>query len=57
MGGSEENLRINIEMLLNQKVWRVLGVPKPRYEFVIKGATRTIVKHYRLDALYSLNNI
>jgi len=52
--GNEEDLRINVEKLLNQKVWSVLEVPKPRYEFPIKGVKGSVVKHYRLDALYGL---
>jgi hypothetical protein len=53
-GGSEEDLRVNVEKLLDQKVWSVLGAPKPRYEFPIKGVRGAVVKHYRLDALYGL---
>ena len=53
-GGSEEDLRVNVEKLLDQKVWSVLGAPKPRYEFPIKGVEGAVVKHYRLDALYGL---
>ena len=53
-GGSEEDLRVNVEKLLYQKVWNVLGAPKPRYEFPIKGVEGAVVKHYRLDALYGL---
>jgi len=52
--GSEEDLRINVEKLLDQKVWSVLGVPKPSYEFPVKGVKGAVVKHYRLDALYGL---
>jgi hypothetical protein len=52
--GSEEDLRINSEKLLEQKVWSVLGAPKPRYEFPVKGVKGAVVKHYRLDALYGL---
>jgi hypothetical protein len=52
--GSEEDLKENVEGLLRQKVWDVLGVPKPRYEFPVKGVKGTVVKHYRLDALYGL---
>jgi len=52
--GSEEDLKINIEKLLDQKVWSVLGAPKPRYEFPVKGVKGAVVKHYRLDALYGL---
>jgi len=54
MNGSEEDLKIGIEKLLDQKVWSVLGVPKPRYEFPVKGVSGATVKHYRLDALYGL---
>jgi hypothetical protein len=53
-GGSEEDLRVNVEKLLDQKVWSVLGTPKPRYEFPIKGVKGAVVKHYRVDALYGL---
>jgi hypothetical protein len=52
--GSEEDLRVNVEKLLDQKVWSVLGAPKPKYEFPIKGMRGAVVKHYRLDALYGL---
>ena len=52
--GSEEDLRVNVEKLLDQKVWSVLGVPKPKYEFPVKGAEGAVVRHYRLDALYGL---
>jgi len=52
--GSEEDLKVNIEKLLDQKVWRVLGAPKPKYEFPVKGVKGAVVKHYRLDALYGL---
>uniref|UniRef100_A0A7J2TBJ4 site-specific DNA-methyltransferase (adenine-specific) n=1 Tax=Ignisphaera aggregans TaxID=334771 RepID=A0A7J2TBJ4_9CREN len=54
INGSEEDLKIGIEKLLDQKVWRVLEIPKPRYEFLIKGVSGATVKHYRLDALYGL---
>jgi len=52
--GSEEDLRVNVEKLLDQRVWSVLGAPKPRYEFPVKGVKGAVVKHYRLDALYGL---
>jgi hypothetical protein len=52
--GSEEDLKVNVEKLLDQKVWSVLGVPKPKYEFLVKGVKGAVVKHYRLDALYGL---
>jgi hypothetical protein len=52
--GSEEDLKVNVEKLLDQKVWSVLGAPKPRYEFPVKGVKGAVVKHYRLDALYGL---
>ena len=54
VNGSEEDLKIGIEKLLDQRVWNVLGVPKPRYEFLVKGVSGAAVKHYRLDALYGL---
>jgi hypothetical protein len=52
--GSEEDLKVNVEKLLDQKVWSALEAPKPRYEFPVKGAKEAVVKHYRLDALYGL---
>jgi hypothetical protein len=52
--GSEEDLKINVEKLLDQKIWSVLGVPKPSYEFPVRGVKGAVVKHYRLDALYGL---
>jgi hypothetical protein len=53
-GGSEEDLKVNVEMVLNQKVWNALGVPRPRYEYELKGVEGILVKHYRVDALYGL---
>jgi hypothetical protein len=53
-GGSEEDLRVNVEKVLDQRVWRVLGIPRPRYEYVVRCVKGTVVKHYRLDALYGL---
>jgi hypothetical protein len=52
--GSEEDLKVNVEELLYQKVWNVLGVPPPRYEFSVKDVKGVVVRHYRLDALYGL---
>jgi len=40
--------------LLDQNVWKVLGVPSPKYEYTIKGVKGTSIKHYRVDALYGL---
>jgi hypothetical protein len=45
---------VNVEKLLDQKVWGVLGAPKPRCELPVKGVRGAVVKHYRLDALYGL---
>jgi hypothetical protein len=52
--GSEEDLKVRVEELLDQDIWSVLGVPKPKYEFPVKGVKGAVVKHYRLDALYGL---
>ena len=52
--GSEEDLKVKVEGLLRQKVWDVLGAPPPKYESSVKGVKGTVVKHYRLDALYGL---
>ena len=52
--GSEDDLKIRVETLLDQNVWKVLGVPSPKYEYTIKGVKGTSIKHYRVDALYGL---
>jgi hypothetical protein len=52
--GSEDDLKIRVETLLGQNVWKVLGVPSPKYEYTIKGVKGTSIKHYRVDALYGL---
>jgi hypothetical protein len=53
-GGNEEDLKVNVEKILDEKVWRIRGIRSPKYEYTIKGVKGTIVKHYRLDALYGL---
>lgn len=53
-GGSEEDLKIRVEDILNQEAWSILKIPRPKYEYSIKGAKGTSIKHYRLDALYGL---
>jgi len=53
-GGSEEDLKVRVEHVLKEKVWRELGVPEPEYERVIKGVGGLSVRHYRVDALYGL---
>jgi hypothetical protein len=53
-GGNEEDLKLGVEKVLDQKVWKILEVPPPRYEYPIKGVRGASVKHYRLDALYGL---
>ncbi len=51
--GSEEDLKVRIESILEQHVWSKLGVPKPRYEYLVD--TGTYVRSYgRIDALYGL---
>jgi len=52
--GSEEDLKINVEKILDQKVWKILEIPPPRYEYVVRGVKGAVVKHFRLDALYGL---
>jgi len=52
--GSEDDLKIRVETLLDQNIWKILGVPSPKYEYTIKGVKGTSIKHYRVDALYGL---
>ncbi|MCC6005088.1 MAG: hypothetical protein LM590_12200 [Thermofilum sp.] len=52
--GTEEDLKVNVEKVLDQEVWRILGIPPPKYEYRVKGVEGAVVRHYRLDALYGL---
>jgi hypothetical protein len=52
--GTEEDLKVNVEKVLDREVWSVLGVPPPKYEYRVKGVEGAVVRHYRLDALYGL---
>jgi hypothetical protein len=52
--GTEEDLKVNVEKVLDREVWSVLGVPPPKYEYKVRGAEGAVVRHYRLDALYGL---
>jgi hypothetical protein len=52
--GTEEDLKVNVEKVLDREVWSVLGIPPPKYEYGVKGVEGAVVRHYRLDALYGL---
>jgi hypothetical protein len=52
--GTEEDLKVNVEKVLDREVWSVLGVPPPKYEYGVRGVKGAVVRHYRLDALYGL---
>ena len=54
VNGSEEDLKVGVEKVLEQSVWRELGIPPPRYEYPLKGLRGAVVKHYRVDAIYGL---
>ena len=52
-GGTEEDLKIEVEKILEEYVWSKLGVPSPRYEYRVDiGAYAR--SYGRIDALYGL---
>ncbi len=51
--GSEEDLKIGVEKVFEQYVWKRLEIPSPRYEYRVDIGT--YARSYgRIDALYGL---
>ena len=53
INGSEEDLKIRVEKVLEEHIWRELGIPSPKYEYPVDIGT--YARSYgKIDALYGL---